>query len=86
MRTRHTVSEISDKLRDTARDGAQQASEAVNTVVTGSTSAGRDTYRLLANRTGNALAGVDKAVSRNPVGALAAALGAGLVLGLLARR
>ena len=115
MRTNQTVSDISEKLRDTVQDadsqlraagesisdgvkkgadaarmsmhdGARQASDAVGTLVDGASSAGKDGLRMVRNHTSDALAAVDKAVTRNPVGALVAALGAGLVLGLLARR
>lgn len=115
MRTAQTVSNFSDKIRDTAReadeqlraagdtvagglrqgadiarasmsDGAQQASDAVGTIVAGASSAGKEGYRVVSERAEEALTVIDKAVSRHPVGALVAALGAGLVLGLLARR
>ncbi len=75
-----------DAARASIHDGARQASDAVETLVDGASAVGKDGLRLVKSQTNEALAAVDRAVTRNPVGALVAALGAGLVLGLLARR
>ena len=82
----HGVREGMTVASESLKEGARHASGAVDTIRTGASDAGRDAYRVLADRTGEAIAGVDRVVARNPVGALVAAMGVGLVLGFLARR
>jgi ElaB/YqjD/DUF883 family membrane-anchored ribosome-binding protein len=84
---------VQDGLRDgaaIAADGARQVSgttvAAAESVAAEAAAIGHDTYKRLQGRTGDAIASIDAMVSRNPVGALVAALGMGLVLGFLARR
>jgi len=111
MKTREAISNISDKLKDSAREAEGHLREAAGAVSEGvresagiaadsarharanlmdaaeahaadAKAIGKDAYR----HAGSALAQVDSLVARNPVGALVAALGLGLVLGMMARK
>lgn len=111
MRAGQTVSAMSDKLRDTARDagehlyaagetvneglretagvaaeGLRQSAKSAETAIEGAAATGKDIYHDLAQRASGSIASVDAMVARHPVGALVAALGFGLVVGLMARK
>ncbi len=75
---RETAAIAGEAARETAHDVRNAADRGISEAKT----VGREAYR----RAGDALAGVDSFVARNPVGALVAALGVGLVLGMFARK
>ena len=100
MKTTQALSSFPGKIGDSAREagdhlnaatgaigeGMREASYAATDVAKAAASdaqeIGKDVYR----RAGDALSNIDQVVARNPVGALVAALGFGLVLGMMARR
>lgn len=80
---------VSQGLRDTAEvaaEGVRQSAKLAEAAIHDATTSGRDIYKDAAARASSSIAGVDKLVARHPIGALIAALGLGLVLGLVARK
>lgn len=77
-----TAATASETLRAAAGSSAAVADEAM----AAAKGAGRDLYRKAADSTGGVLTQIDRLVTRNPVGALVAALSFGIVLGMLSRR
>ena len=71
---------------EVAADGVRQSARKAEAAIQDATASGKELYRDAADRAGRSLAGIDTLVARNPVGALVAALGIGLVLGLMARK
>lgn len=84
---------VNDGLRETAdtaagtlRQSAKSATETAEAALNEAAVVGRDIYKGIASRAGDSVAGLDRLVAKNPLGAIVAALGLGLVVGLLARR
>ena len=73
---------VNEGLRETASvaaDGLRQSAKSAEAV-------GKDIYKDLAHRASGSIESIDTMVARHPVGALVAALGFGVVVGLLARK
>jgi ElaB/YqjD/DUF883 family membrane-anchored ribosome-binding protein len=80
---------VSHGLRDTAdvaAEGIRQSARSAEAAVHDVAASGKEIYKGTVKRTNTSLAGVERLVARNPVGALIAALGMGLVVGLMARK
>ena len=80
---------VSEGLRDsanTAAESVRQSARSAESRISDAAASGKELYRGALSSAGDSISGIDKFVSRNPSGALIAALGLGLVLGFMARR
>lgn len=80
---------VNQGLRETAgvaAEGLRQTASSAEAAVEGAAAAGKDLYKDLAHRASGSIESIDTMVARHPVGALVAALGFGVVIGLLARK
>lgn len=80
---------VNQGLRDTvdvATKSARNSAKSAEAAVQDAAVSGKELYSDTMTRASNSIAGIDKFVSRNLAGTLLAALGMGLVLGLMARK
>ena len=84
---------VSEGLRETAdtaasalRQSAKSATETAEAALHDAAVVGRDIYKGIASRAGDSVAGLDRLAAKNPLAAIVAALGIGLLVGFLARR
>ena len=77
------VKNIGDTVAETVNGSVRQAAERV---VNDASRLGNSSYNAVAAAADKSASSLESMVNRNPMGALIAALGVGLVLGLMARK
>lgn len=75
-----------ESVNEGLRETASVAAEGIRQTAKSAEAAGKDIYKDLAHRASGSIESIDAMVARHPVGALVAALGFGVVIGLLARK